>query len=87
MGPDKCEPLEDLASAQRLHQALAEAGHLQADRNGNNPVRHVRLPIGCNTKYHPSHPHRLRRFAPDGGPDQRRRRATNAAGWVRARAA
>ncbi|EGV32616.1 AAA ATPase [Thiorhodococcus drewsii AZ1] len=59
------EPLEDLASAQRLHQALAEAGNLRADRNGNNPVRYVRLPVGCNTKYRPPHPHRLQRFEPD----------------------
>ena len=59
------EPLADLASAQSLHQALADAGHLQADRNGNNPVRYVRLPVGCNTKYLPPHPHRLRQFDAD----------------------
>lgn len=59
------EPVADLAKAQRLHQALAEAGHLQADRNGNNPVRYVRLPVGSNTKYRPPHPHRLRQFNPE----------------------
>ena len=59
------EPLADLGIAQRLHQALAAAGHVGADPNGNNPVRYVRLPVGVNTKYAPPHVHRLVRFAPE----------------------
>lgn len=59
------EPLADAALARRLHRALAAAGHIGADVSGNNPVRYVRLPEGCNTKYRPAHPHRLLAWHPD----------------------
>lgn len=58
------EPLADLNLAVALHKALTAAGHLGADRNGNNPVRYVRLPWGWNTKYDPPHQHRLLHWVP-----------------------
>ena len=58
------EPIEDLDLAVSLHKALAAAGHLGADTNGNNPVRYVRLPWGCNTKYSGSPAHVMRHWAP-----------------------
>jgi len=58
-------PLDDLDQAVALHKALADAGHLGADKNGNNPVRYVRLPWGANTKYQPAHEHRMLHWAPD----------------------
>lgn len=38
-------------------KAMGAAELLGADKSGNNPVRYVRLPEGCNTKYdgHPAH--------------------------------
>ncbi|NCC41607.1 MAG: DUF3987 domain-containing protein [Gammaproteobacteria bacterium] len=59
------DPVADLGVARRLHSALADAGHLGADQNGNNPLRYVRLPIGSNTKHDPPHPHRLIHWAPE----------------------
>ncbi|SDY43098.1 Protein of unknown function [Allochromatium warmingii] len=58
-------PLADSGIATRLHKALAAAGHLAADKNGNNPVRYVRLPVGSNTKYDPVFAHQLLHWAPD----------------------
>lgn len=57
-------PVGDVGIATRLHRALASAGHLPADKNGNNPVRYVRLPVGSNTKHDPPHPHRLLAWDP-----------------------
>ena len=57
-------PIDDLALARQLHQALATAGHIGNDRSGNNAVRYVRLPVGANTKHRPAHPHRLLHFDP-----------------------
>lgn len=58
------DPVSDLGAAIELHKALAAAGHLGADKNGNNPVRYVRLPFGANTKYLPPHRHRLLTWEP-----------------------
>lgn len=59
------EPVGDLDMAVAIHKALADAGHLGADKNGNNPVRYVRLPWGANTKYSPPHQHSLKYWNPD----------------------
>jgi len=58
------DPVSDPGIAKRLHQAITKAGHLGADKNGNNPVRYVRLPWGANTKYEPPHDHRLLHWEP-----------------------
>lgn len=58
-------PLADLGVAERLHKALGEGGRIDADRNGNNPVRYVRLPVGSNTKYSPVPSHVLEFFDPN----------------------
>ncbi len=57
-------PIDDADLARRLHLALTAAGHLAADKSGNNAVRYVRLPVGSNTKHRPAHPHRLLHFDP-----------------------
>lgn len=59
------EPVGDLGIAKRLHEKLAKAGHIPLDRNGNNPVRYVRLPIGANTKHEPPFICRLEVFHPN----------------------
>lgn len=59
------DPLDDLDQAVALHKALASAGHLGGDKNGNNPVRYVRLPWGANTKHQPAHVHRMLHWQPD----------------------
>lgn len=59
------EPVGDLGIAKRLHEQLAKAGHIPLDRNGNNPVRYVRLPIGANTKHDPPFTCRLEVFQPN----------------------
>lgn len=59
------EPVENVGVASRLHHALANAGRIAKDSNGNNPVRYVRLPTGSNGKYDPPHPHVLERFEPE----------------------
>lgn len=59
-------PLDDIALATHIHKALKDAGRIvQADKNGNNPVRYVRLPWGCNTKVSPPHQNRLLYWSPD----------------------
>jgi len=59
------EPIEDLSLAIHLHAAVKGIGHIaEADKNGNNPVRYVRLPWGWNTKCNPPHQHKLTYFAP-----------------------
>lgn len=58
-------PIEDVEVARRLHQALADSGRIAKDKNGNNPVRYVRLPIGSNGKYSPPHLHVLEQFEPN----------------------
>ncbi|NBA93448.1 AAA family ATPase [Pseudomonas sp. R5(2019)] len=59
------EPVGDLGIAKRLHERLAQAGHIPLDRNGNNPVRYVRLPVGVNSKHDPPYSCRLEVFQPD----------------------
>ena len=58
-------PVEDLTLASRVHAALSRAGHIPADRSGNNPVRYVRLPVGSNTKHDPPHLCRLVVWRPE----------------------
>lgn len=41
---------EDAQLVDLLMQSLASRGFIKADKSGNNAVRYVRLPIGCNTK-------------------------------------
>lgn len=59
------EPIADAGIAKRLHEQLARAGHIPLDRNGNNPVRYVRLPIGVNTKRDPPYACQLEVFQPE----------------------
>lgn len=59
------EAVIDIEIAKRLHKQLGEAGHLPVDRNGNNPVRYVRLPVGVNTKHDPPFPCTLETFDPE----------------------
>ena len=59
------EPVADLGIAKRLHERLAQAGHIPLDRNGNNPVRYVRLPVGVNTKRDPPYACQLEMFDPE----------------------
>lgn len=59
------EPVADLGIAKRLHERLAQAGHIPLDRNGNNPVRYVRLPVGVNTKHDPPYTCHLEVFRPE----------------------
>jgi hypothetical protein len=58
------EPITDLGVAKRLHQELEKAGHIPNDKNGNNPVRWARQPVGCNTKYAPACPHVMLEWNP-----------------------
>lgn len=48
-------PEPDVGVAERLHKALSDSKLIAADKNGNNPVRYVRLPVGSNTKHSPAH--------------------------------
>ena len=59
------EPVADVGIAKRLHKQLAKAGHIPLDRNGNNPVRYVRLPVGVNTKRDPPYACQLEVFHPE----------------------
>jgi hypothetical protein len=52
-------PENDVDVATRLHDALTKGGLIPADKNGNNPVRYVRLPVGTNTKYTPAFKHKV----------------------------
>lgn len=58
------EPLDDVEVATRLHEQLNIGGRIKADKNGNNPVRYVRLPNQINTKYSPAFAGRLEFFEP-----------------------
>lgn len=58
-------PESDVEVAKRLHDALSKSGMIPADKNGNNPVRYVRLPVGLNTKYTPAHTCRLIEWNPE----------------------
>jgi hypothetical protein len=59
-------PIDDITLATYLHKALKDAGRIvQADKNGNNPVRYVRLPWGCNTKVSPPHQNKLLYWSPE----------------------
>lgn len=44
------EPVADPKMAERLMKELVQSGRLEIDHSGNNIVRYVRLPVGCNTK-------------------------------------
>lgn len=58
-------PVDDLDLATYLHVSLKNSGHIVAvDKNGNNPVRYVRLPWGWNTKIDPPHKNRLLYWSP-----------------------
>ena len=60
------EPIDDVGIARRLMVELAAKGAINSnDRNGNNPVRYVRLPVGTNTKYDPPFKHRLVDWCPN----------------------
>ncbi|WP_160106151.1 AAA family ATPase [Pseudomonas izuensis] len=59
------DPVADLGIAKRLHERLAKAGHIPLDRNGNNPVRYVRLPVGVNTKRDPPYACQLEVWQPE----------------------
>lgn len=59
------EPVKDLEIAKRLHNQLANAGHIPADHSGNNAVRYVRLPVGVNSKHDPPFPCVLEIFEPE----------------------
>ncbi|VVO88112.1 hypothetical protein PS903_02136 [Pseudomonas fluorescens] len=59
------EPVADVGIAKRLHEQLAKAGHIPLDRNGNNPVRYVRLPVGVNTKRDPPYACQLEVWQPE----------------------
>lgn len=60
------EPIDDGGVARRLMLELAAKGAINSnDKNGNNPVRYVRLPVGTNTKYDPPFKHRLVDWYPD----------------------
>lgn len=59
------EPLDDLEVAIRIHEMLGAGGLIPADKNGNNPVRYVRLPVGKNTKYSPHFEGYLELFNPE----------------------
>lgn len=58
-------PESDLNVADRLHEQLSAGGKLDADKNGNNAVRYVRLPVGCNTKTLPHFQVKLEEFNPE----------------------
>lgn len=58
-------PESDLSVADRLHEQLSVGGKLDADKNGNNAVRYVRLPVGCNTKTLPHFQVKLEEFNPE----------------------
>ncbi len=59
------KPITDVEVASRLTTALAEQGCVKLDKNGNNAVRYMRLPVGCNTKYQPPFQCRLVDWNPD----------------------
>jgi hypothetical protein len=59
------EPVTDVEVATRLHKALGVAGIIGNDKNGNNPVRYVRLPVGSNTKNAGAFDHRLDLWEPN----------------------
>jgi hypothetical protein len=59
------EPVTDVEVATRLHKALGQTGIIPNDKNGNNPVRYVRLPVGRNTKNGGAFSHRLDVWEPN----------------------
>jgi hypothetical protein len=59
------DPIEDIATSDRLHQALANESFIKVDRSGNNSVRYVRMPTGLNTKYQPNFQCVMRVWNPD----------------------
>ncbi len=59
------QDLTDLGVAERLQKALSEQGLVQADSNGYNPVRYVRLPRGANTKTGKPVAHVLKAWNPE----------------------
>lgn len=58
------ERITDEGVASRLHDELGKNKRIKADTSGNNCVRYMRLPVGCNTKHSPPFPHRLASFDP-----------------------
>lgn len=59
------EPIANLEVATRLMTILANQGFIPLDKNGNNPVRYMRLPVGCNTKYQPPFQCKLAVWSPN----------------------
>ena len=59
------KPITDVEIASRLTTALAEQGCVKLDKNGNNAVRYMRLPVGCNTKYQPPFQCKLAVWSPN----------------------
>jgi hypothetical protein len=59
------KPITDVEIASRLMTALVEQGCVKLDKNGNNPVRYMRLPAGRNTKYQPPFQCRLAVWNPN----------------------
>lgn len=58
-------PIAEYDVAKRLLQELARQKLIGADKNGNNPVRYVRLPVGQNHKTEPYFQCRLTVWQPE----------------------
>jgi hypothetical protein len=60
------KPITDVEVASRLTTALAEQGCvMKLDKNGNNAVRYMRLPVGRNTKHQPPFQCKLASWSPN----------------------
>lgn len=58
-------PITDMEMARRLLKEIADKSYVNSnDSSGNNPVRYVRLPVGCNTKNDEPFKHVLIEFDP-----------------------
>lgn len=58
-------PITDMQLARRLLKEITNKSYVNSnDSSGNNPVRYVRLPIGCNTKNDEDFKHVLVEFDP-----------------------
>ncbi len=59
------KPITDVEVASRLTTALAKQGCVKLDKNGNNAVRYMRLPVGRNTKFQPPFQCKLPSWSPN----------------------
>lgn len=58
-------PITNMALARRLLKEITDKSYVNSnDKSGNNPVRYVRLPVGCNTKNGEPFSHALIEFDP-----------------------